>query len=67
MLILSRRVKESIQINDDIKVTILSTTSKIVKLGVEAPKNVSVHREEIYERIKQKICDRRDKDFIDQN
>ncbi len=51
MLILTRRVGESIRINDDITVTVLGVNGMQVRLGVEAPEEVSVHRQEIYERI----------------
>lgn len=53
MLILTRKVGESVLIGNDISITILSVRGNQVKLGVEAPKEVSVHREEIYQRIKQ--------------
>ena len=53
MLILTRKVSESVLIGNDISITILSVRGNQVKLGVEAPKEVSVHREEIYQRIKQ--------------
>lgn len=52
MLILTRRVGETIMIGEDIAVTILGVTGNQVRVGVNAPKEVSVHREEIYERIK---------------
>ncbi|PRK31738.1 Carbon storage regulator, partial [Haemophilus influenzae] len=48
MLILTRKVGESVLIGDDISITVLSVRGNQVKLGVEAPKEVSVHREEIY-------------------
>ena len=51
MLILTRRVGESLMIGDDINVTVLSIRGNQVRIGVSAPKDVSVHREEIYERI----------------
>ena len=51
MLILARNISESIQIGDDVTVTILSATNNQVKIGIDAPKNVGVHREEIYEKI----------------
>jgi len=51
MLILTRRVGEIIRINDDISVQVLSVVGQQVKLGVVAPETVSVHREEIYQRI----------------
>lgn len=48
MLILTRKVGESVLIGDDISITVLSVRGNQVKLGVQAPKEVSVHREEIY-------------------
>ncbi|HFL2188224.1 carbon storage regulator CsrA [Pseudomonas sp. GD03651] len=51
MLILTRRVGETIRINDDITVTVLGVNGMQVRLGVEAPADVEVHRQEIYERI----------------
>lgn len=52
MLILTRKTGESLLIGDDIEITVLSVRGGQVKLGVKAPKNVAVHREEIYQRIK---------------
>lgn len=51
MLILTRKVGESVLIGDDISITVLSVRGNQVKLGVQAPKEVSVHREDIYQRI----------------
>ena len=51
MLILSRRTDESIVIGDEVTITILSVKGKQVRIGITAPPDVSVHREEIYERI----------------
>lgn len=51
MLILTRRPGETIRINDDISVTVLSVCGRQIKLGVDAPEQVTVHREEIYQRI----------------
>ena len=53
MLILTRKVGESVLIGDDISITVLSVRGNQVKLGVQAPKEVSVHREEICQRILQ--------------
>lgn len=53
MLILTRRVGETLVIGDDVTVTVLSVRGNQVRIGVNAPKNVSVHREEIYQRIQQ--------------
>ena len=52
MLILTRRIGESVVIGDDIHITVLGVKGNQVRLGVNAPKDVSVHREEIYQRIK---------------
>lgn len=53
MLILTRRVSETLMIGDDVSVTVLGVKGNQVRIGVNAPKDVSVHREEIYEKIKQ--------------
>ncbi|WP_440210417.1 carbon storage regulator CsrA [Actinobacillus pleuropneumoniae] len=52
MLILTRKIGESSLIGDNVEITVLSVRGNQVKLGVNAPKEVSVHREEIYQRIK---------------
>ncbi|MEK6730574.1 MAG: carbon storage regulator CsrA [Pseudomonadota bacterium] len=51
MLILTRRVGETLVIGDDVMVTVLGIKGNQVRIGVNAPKTVSVHREEIYKRI----------------
>lgn len=53
MLILTRKVGESLLIGDNVSITVLSVRGNQVKIGVDAPKDVSVHREEIYHRIKE--------------
>ena len=53
MLILTRRVGESLMIGDEVTVTVLGVKGNQVRIGVNAPKDVSVHSEEIYERIQQ--------------
>jgi carbon storage regulator len=52
MLILTRRVGESVVIGEDVTVTVLGVKGNQVRIGINAPKTVSVHREEIFERIK---------------
>jgi carbon storage regulator len=51
MLVLTRKLGESIRIGDDIVVKVVDLDSRHVKLGIDAPKSVSVNRQEIYERI----------------
>jgi carbon storage regulator len=52
MLILTRRVGETIRIGADISVTVLGVNGNQVRIGISAPTNVAVHREEVYERIR---------------
>ncbi|MBS0393483.1 MAG: carbon storage regulator CsrA [Proteobacteria bacterium] len=52
MLILTRRVGETVMIGEDVTVTVLGVKGNQVRIGVNAPRNVAVHREEIFERIK---------------
>ena len=51
MLILTRRVGETLMIGNDISITVLGVKGSQVRIGVDAPKEVAVHREEIFERI----------------
>jgi len=53
VLILTRRVGETVMIGNDVTVTVLGVKGNQVRVGIGAPKNVAVHREEIYERIQQ--------------
>lgn len=53
MLILTRRTQETIYIGDDITITVLGVVGNQVRFGIEAPKSVIVHREEIWKRIKE--------------
>ena len=60
MLILTRRVGETLMIGDEVTVTVLGVKGIQVRIGVNAPKEVAVHREEIYERIKREQQDAND-------
>jgi len=60
MLILTRRVGETLMIGDEVTVTVLGVKGNQVRIGVNAPRDVSVHREEIYDRIKRENSDSED-------
>jgi carbon storage regulator len=51
MLILTRRIGETLTIGDEVRVTVLGVNGSQVRVGIQAPKNVEVHREEVYERV----------------
>jgi len=51
MLVLTRKLNESIMIGDDVKITIIDVRGDQVKLGISAPRQIAVHREEIYQEI----------------
>ena len=57
MLILTRRVGESVMIGDEVTITVLGVKGNQVRIGINAPKDVSVHRQEIYERIRKEHDD----------
>ena len=58
MLVLSRRVDESLFIGDDIKITVLDIRGGQVRIGITAPDSIKVHREEVYNRIQESILNR---------
>lgn len=64
MLILTRRQGESLMVGDDVKVTVLQVRGNQVRIGIEAPKSMPVHREEIYHKVQKEmqLTARRDKE-----
>ena len=52
MLVLTRKIGESIKINEDIKITVIEIKGKNIRIGIEAPKETKVYREELYHKIK---------------
>jgi len=63
MLVLARRLNESIMIGDDIEVVIIDIKGDQVKLGIKAPRKVTVHRKEVYQEIKQENIAAMDSEF----
>ena len=58
MLILTRRVEETLMIGDDVTVTVLAVQGNQVRLGINAPKRIAVHREEVHSRIIQEALEK---------
>ena len=56
MLVLSRKAEEAMFIGDDIKITVLDIRGGQVRIGITAPQDIKIHREEVYERINQEDC-----------
>jgi carbon storage regulator len=57
LLILTRRVNESLRVGDDVTVTVVAVKGNQVRIGINAPKDVEVHREEVYKRVQQERAD----------
>lgn len=57
MLILTRKIGESLIIGDDVEVTVLATKGNQVRIGINAPRSVDVHRREVYEKIQEQLDD----------
>lgn len=60
MLILTRRVGETLMIGDEVTITVLAVKGSQVRIGINAPKEISVHRKEVYDRIKKPITHNED-------
>lgn len=67
MLVLTRKIGETIIIADNIVITVLSANGGQIKIGVTAPKEISVHREEIYKRIRSKLEDKKEESLNQEN
>lgn len=55
MLILGRKLQEKIRIGDDITITLLNIVGSTIQIGIDAPKDIPIHREEVYQKIKNKL------------
>lgn len=64
MLVLTRKLNESLMIGDDIEIKIVEISSRSVKIGIEAPKNVQVFRKEIYDEIRQENIEATNRDVV---
>ena len=64
MLILSRRAGETIMVGDEVSITVLGIDGNQVRIGINAPREIAVHREEIYRRIQAEQEDKQDEDSI---
>lgn len=67
MLILTRRIGETLMVGDDVTITVLGVKGNQVRIGVNAPKDVAVHREEIYQRIQKERNGDEDPDGSDED
>lgn len=55
MLVLGRKIQESIMIGDNVRITVVSISGDKVRIGIEAPQEITVHRQEVYDAIKRRI------------
>ena len=65
MLVLTRKLGEAIRIGDNVSITVVDFDGKSVKLGIDAPRSVSIHREEVYKRIQDENKNAVSKDKVD--